>query len=330
MIIGLCSHGGTGSGAFIALLKEYDNTDVLDQEEFTLTYDPDGLEDLIYHLYEKPSRFGSDVAIKRFFQFVESKKAVNSNGKLLYNQEFFKISKEFINSIIDVRYNGHWFYDFANASNVKRLLKYRVFYNLCDRYINKFRQDNVYLNDQIYLAQRKSQIYDLAKKYVLDVLVAAGADFNKSIVLDQPFSSVNPCASFCFFDKPKAIIVDRDPRDLYLEGKCRRRHVFRFQPSSHVEEFCAYYRIIRKNAELCETDKNILKVNFEDLLYHTTEMISCIEAFCDIGLHVNPGKFFHPEESIKNTRIFEKNPQYAADIKYIEENLSEYLYDFSI
>lgn len=43
-----------------------------------------------------------------------------------------------------------------------------------------------------------------------------GADLSKPICLDQPFSGNNPENSFKFYNNPYAIIVDNDPRDLYL------------------------------------------------------------------------------------------------------------------
>ncbi len=64
-------YGYTGSGAVIDLFKEYDDMQVNDDFEFTLTYWPDSIEDLEFHLMKNPARFfNSDMAINRFKRFI--------------------------------------------------------------------------------------------------------------------------------------------------------------------------------------------------------------------------------------------------------------------
>ena len=57
-----------------------------------------------------------------------------------------------------------------------------------------------------------------SNKQVLDWIVSyiSGRIEEKNLVLDQPFSGNNPQASFPYFENPRAVVVDRDPRDYYL------------------------------------------------------------------------------------------------------------------
>lgn len=82
MIVGVCGLGYTGSGAVLDLLKEFDENYVIDAMEFALAYTPDGLEDLEYHLVKSPSRyFSSDIAIKRFKNYIKSRCTLRSKYK---------------------------------------------------------------------------------------------------------------------------------------------------------------------------------------------------------------------------------------------------------
>ncbi|HBC84642.1 MAG TPA: hypothetical protein DCZ30_04295 [Clostridiales bacterium] len=45
-------------------------------------------------------------------------------------------------------------------------------------------------------------------------------------------------------------------------------------------------------------------------------------------MHINKKKRFIPELSIKNTQIFNSSDKYNEEMKIIEEELKDYLYDF--
>lgn len=133
---------------------------------------------------------------------------------------------------------------------------------------------------------------------------------------------------FLFFDEPKAIIVDRDPRDLYafyhkvLVDECR------FLPIDNVKLFVEQYRRIRMNQKRID-DESKLFVNFEDLIYNYEETKDRIIAFCGLKNHTYPKKYLNPAKSINNTQLYKMYPEMSEDVKYIEENLKEYLFDFS-
>ena len=72
-----------------------------------------------------------------------------------------------------------------------------------------------------------------------------------------------------------------------------------------------------------------MKIQFEDLIYRYDEMVSKIEEFIGLSAkdHEFPFRGMNPKRSVYNTWLF-KNYPYTDEIKYIEENLNEYIYDF--
>lgn len=170
----------------------------------------------------------------------------------------------------------------------------------------------------------------LAKGYVTQVLEILGADFSKKIVLDQPFSGNCPQNSFKYFDDPKAIVVDRDPRDVYLLTKefYHSKGLAYQIPTDTVEHFVEYYKYMRKDQPYLLPDDRILVIRFEDMIYEYEKTTKEIRRFCEMDSEEKGKRCFFPEKSINNTQIYKRYPQYEEDIKYIESQLAEYLYPF--
>mgnify|MGYP002626464139 CR=1 FL=1 len=146
----------------------------------------------------------------------------------------------------------------------------------------------------------------MSKKYVSDIWEVLGCDLSKKVVLDQPFSGTNPLLSFRFFENPKAIIVDRDPRDLYIFTKefLNYRTAGYQIPSDDVYGFIEYYKALR-NSELREKSSNtqdVLRISFEDLVYRYDDTTEKISHFCCLeGLKRNK-TIFDPSLSINKIR----------------------------
>jgi len=151
---------------------------------------------------------------------------------------------------------------------------------------------------------------------------------NHNIVLDQPFSADNPEKSFIFFDNPAAIIVDRDPRDLYLLAKEVLRSRASFIPTDNVYDFVTYYKVIRENRKKVVNTTKVLYLNFEDMIYEYKTTAEKIIAFLGLKRHEKPLEYFNPEISKNNTQLFNKYTNYKKEIEYIEKELEEWLYPF--
>ena len=148
--------------------------------------------------------------------------------------------------------------------------------------------------------------------------------------IDQAFSANNPRASFPYFLHPKAIIVLRDPRDIYLLAKCTLGLSGSFIPTDNVADFITYYSGLLNSMKDIADDNDILTIHFEELIYNPEGGRKKIERFLGIEDRIADKRYFKPEISINNTQLWLKHTNYAEDIEQIEKQMGEYLYPFEM
>ena len=179
----------------------------------------------------------------------------------------------------------------------------------------------------MFFSVRPRNFYEITKVYI-DALIKSftGYDNNKHInVLNQPFPANCPETCFAFFNDPKAIVVQRDPRDLYIFCRHIMKSSAAWIPTDNVDSFITFYAKMR---ETLQDNPNTISLNFEDIIYHYDETVDKMEGFLGLKKHVSPREHFNPQVSIVNTQLFKKYSQYSCEIKKIEKELSGYLYDF--
>ncbi|GHV39979.1 sulfotransferase family protein [Clostridia bacterium] len=329
MVIGVCGFVATGSSAVSDLLKEFDETQVIDSLEFSIAYTPDGLEDLEYHLNKFSKQTSSVVAINRF------RKRIHDLGALLKatNGKSIKIANKFLSEIVSLSWEG------SMSGSVDKLFM--------SKYRRKLRQIYLKLHKRLKLKRFPLFIKSLfnyklecsilppkfdeaSRDFINNMLKACNCDDDKIIVLDQPFDGSNPVKSFKYFDSPKAIIVDRDPRDLYLFAKVflENKMLGRKMPSQNVDDFIKYYKLVRQGFDNIKGREDILFMNFEELIYNYDEAIKKVSIFCNVSNHVKKGDNFNPHWSRNNTQLFKKYHGFENDVQKIEYELPEYLFRF--
>lgn len=327
MIIGSCGYGATGSSVLTDLLKEYDDIQVFDSFEFWLAYRVDGLEDLEYHLMKQYSKGEScDAAIRRFLRRSKSYRVPFIN-KPCDGKVFNKFTEEFIDEITQFKFKGSYTADVSSGYILKDIFAFASKKVLMPQIIEKITHKRSYLwpCGNKYYSIEPDNFYEAAKRYINNVLKSMGADLSKPICLDQPFSGNCPETSMKFYDDAYAIVIDKDPRDLYLAGKYTKDPNYKFSPINDVNKFIIYYRNMRKH-----TSKNdrILRLRFEDIVYNYEKSIKEIEDFLKLGVHKRKKKFFDPAESINNTQLVRLHHNDEEDIIKIEQELSEFLFPF--
>ena len=333
MIIGTCGFASTGSSAVSDYLKEFDENQVFSQFEFTLPYLPDGLEDLEYHLTQHVCRDDScGIAIPRFRRCVKKKfEALLAKKFSVSPKQLEEITDKFINSIVqldwktakrtDVLLNPSWFFYFWGDRMMKRRILPRI-----QRKVGHVVDMWPYRKVEVSIYPENFE--EAARQFIRNILTLMGADFNKNIVLDQPFLGSNPVRSFRFFDNPKAIVVDRDPRDNYLFTKLVLYKTENIMPVNDVKTFVKYYRLFRDKHPYKQPDDNVLCIHFEDMVYDYENTTAKIRDFCHLHDNPHPKSIFDPNLSMANTQLYLRYPEYAADIEYIKKELPEYLFDF--
>lgn len=321
-MIGVCSFGCTGSGAVLDLLKEYNGVTVRDGKEFVITYFPDGVEDLEYKLMKQKAKFfSSDIAINRFIKYMKS---ICHNDKSYYfvltNGNFDRIVKEYIDGITQIQWKGRWMYDeYMFNSFIDKL--FFVIKNKTP-FLKKYTLRNM------YYSINPDSFYKETERFLKNIY---NFDNSKDVfILDQPFPANNPKNSMRLYgDDSKAIIVLRDPRDVFLMFKEHYSdYQYTWSPVVDVDYFIKFYkRMYYKEKD----NENIMYIYFEDLIFNYEETVTKIEKFCGLSKnnHFNKLNYFNPKKSLRNTKLFMKNDNYANEIKEIEEKMSDYLYDFS-
>lgn len=330
MMIGTCGFISTGSSAVSDLLKEFDENQVMDGFEFALVHAMDSIEDLTYHVMQNGSRcMSGGVAIERFRRYIKTSGALRraTQGRL------DALTDEYLDQIIQARWRGYGsakmdmmlFPGFKYKYIGVRLMRDKVHPRLSKKFGRTF---DFYPVRGMELCVRPDRYYEHTRRYVSKILDAMGWDRARNLVLDQPFAASNPQKSFEYFDDPRAIVVDRDPRDVYLFAKKVLLHKVRAIPTERVEDFVAFYRALRKDMPYLQERGDILRIRFEDMVYEYDESVRRIMDFCGLREHSRPRSIFEPNLSINNTQLFRRYPQYAQDIAYIERELPEYLVPF--
>lgn len=339
MIIGACGFSGSGSSAVVDLLKECDNFNILNDAEFYLSYYPDGLEDLDYHLNAGFSKYSSSVvAIERFRIHMYNYVIHNERNKEK-KKKIIDLTESFISSITQVKWHGYGGSDYQLYSGRRYKSKYvnMFYYKVAKRILPR-------ISNRINVRLECYPVHDMefsilpesfdekARKFVEDLLEILGTTSNQKIVLNQPFAGNYPQKSFKFFNDPYAIVVDRDPRDVFLIAKMNYRYMgLGYQiPTDNVEDFAEYYKRLHYKQPYLEENERVLPVHFEDMIYKYNETISGILEFCRADSHQRKGEFFNPKRSINNTQLFTRFPQFEKEVRYIEETLPEYLYPFEM
>lgn len=332
MIIGTCGFGSTGSSVISDYLLEYkdNNIQVLDSIEFTWAFDVDSLIDLENHLTNPHNRTdGSIIAIKRYIEHMKRCERIYEKCGGLNHTALEDSVHRFLNSIIDVSWD--WFMCTSKMGMFEKLFKQSLLIQRVIPFFEKKRgkQLHCYPMEKVHLSIHPENYEEYAKEHLRELLRAMGADLNKTIVLDQPFPGNNPQVCLKYFDDPYAIVVDRDPRDNYVFAKTKLIGRNHFMPVENVVDFVKYYRAIRDEQPYKNNHPRVLSLKFEDLVYEYDNTTKVLREFLQLPENPNPKSIFDPSLSINNTQVFRRFPEFQDDIKYIEENLHDYLFDFS-
>lgn len=333
-IITCASYTATGSSAVTDFFSEFDNCYSVGNHEIRFIFDPNGIRDLEYNLIENFDRHKSAHAIKKYLQYAKYLNGDNflmKGYKLFTENDFMQYTNEYINNITELKTEAWWSYDI-----IERGRNFAYLNGLIHRITRAITRGNgatlpMLWHEKAYFSSiDKDTFYKYTKEYVYKVMESLNKTNAEYLMVDQllPPMSIQPYFNY-FDDNIKVIISDRDPRDLYLLEK----EIYKcgIIPSKSVEDFCNWYRIIRKPCKSEKYDKDkVCKIQFEDWIYRYEETKAQVISFVGIDpkLHVVPKSKLNPDVSIKNTNLKKKYPKYARDIQYIEANLEEYLYKF--
>lgn len=330
-IISCAGYYGTGSSAITDYISEFENVYSLTEYEFRFLHDPDGISDLEYNLVENHNRHNSGHALKRYKRLVDfyaGNKWI-SRYEPFFDNKWKKISYEYINELTDFTYNGWWQYDLLDRGEVfyyrkmllNKILKRTVWRNNSEKVLNVLPHEVTYCSKP-----SEEKFIKCTNRYLNKLFKAANKGNKPSLMVDQIVPPSNLNRYLRYFDDIKVFVVERDPRDLYiLEKYIWKGNII---PIDDVQIFCKWYRYTREHRKTEKYDvEKVFFVQFEDLIYKYEETTSQIDQWLQFtNVKKKKRKNFDPKKSISNTRLWTKYEKEEKNIRYIENELREYLY----
>lgn len=343
-IIDVSGFGHSGKTAVTDLLREVEGIYVHHSSfEFGLLRLPDGLVDLKRNILDNWTPIKSDFAIKRFVKLTH---ALSDNYSEMLNEHFSKYTREYIDSLVHETAEIQWYdglYDFRKSlvkDKVKKLLITLGIMNMIRKHRN-----NLVKKELVYLADSKDFILN-TRKYLENVLGVDGK--NATIVTNNAFEPFNPIESMNFFSDPYCVVVERDPRDIYLsslmtEGlfvpdfeKKNPNYSYKymmnlkkdFLNSNNIDTFIWRQKTLRESIKVNNDNERVIRIRYEDLINNYEETVTLLFKKLDIDtqLHRSKQQYFNPENSKKNVGLWKKKNR-LKEILQIEKELGEYIYN---
>ena len=345
--VGIIGFYASGSSAVVDLLKEFDDVGVaLDKDangnkrpyEHVPFVTSGGIFECVSLFDNCGSIYQSDMIVNNF---------IRSNERLYYNnfvsfgsykwiigEKFLDLSKEFIKDIgasteggmTTEHKTGVRFSPIYAALQIAAKIVYK-------KPIYKIGKKNLTDGRPTYwAAPTHEELYDAARKYIKGYFDLCKQDEKELMIYDQIIRPQNTIFLDSLFDDSfKAIIVQRDARDIFFLSKyffSKPPYSFWSAPlPTDVNLFCKYWD---KNTRFDSNNKKLLIIQFEDLIYKYEESVGRIADFLDLDKtkHVRKRKFFDPEKSINNTQTYYETDESESEAKIIEEKLPRCIYKF--
>lgn len=330
--ISCAGYFGTGSSAVTDLISEYKGVFNFSKEEFRFLQDPDGISELEYNLIENHNRHNSGHALKRYKRLVDfyCGNCFGRKFETYFHGNWKKYSYEYIEALTDFSFHGYWMYDFYDRGSfyhfrkriINKILTKTIWRNMPDRQLNNMKKEITLCS-----APTEEKFLDLTRKYIED-LFGSVCGKAETIMVDQIVPPTNIKRFLRYFQDLKVIIVDRDPRDLWVLEK----YVWKdgVLPHEDVETFCKWFRYTRNHRKYEDVNnENVILIYFEDLIFHYDRTVKVIEQFAHLKPedHKNRKRKFEPSKSIMNTQVWYRVKDVPPkEIAYIEKELEEYLY----
>lgn len=324
---------GSGSSAVTDILKSLDGfTAPHGSFEYVFLHCPDGVFDLEDKLLVNNNALRSDEALRSFRKAMKElfDKPLWWPGlyKKNLSPRFMEVTDGFISSLVQFRSNGFWYHQEVRGARAFFPLAFnKVLRMVSNGKINRT-APLLYKGMEISLPTPE-EYYSAARRYVDELLSAMGIS-TTNLVLDQLLLPFNAWRMDNYFgENAECIIVDRDPRDVFLCNKYiwRKRDGNPVPYPDDVNEFCAYYKALRK-AERLTDNPHVHRMHFEDLIYSYDRSTDRIMDIAGVSPDApKPALAFDPETSIENTQLFNL-PEFEDEAAVIERELKDYLYDF--
>lgn len=330
-VIDLSGYSFSGKGAFFELLSEFNGYHYHSIEfEFELLRTPGGILDLEDALVTHWSPVRASEALRLFKKLI----SVFGGNRSLYSRlfshgyhydfyfnGFTKLSNKFLSDLVQSRWKSPWPFALNTKSILDvffRKLMYRLGFTSCMEFV-------------VYFSRLTQSEFDaIVMDYLENLFRSILKPTDTTLLLNNAFEPFYPYKSHRFFRHPKSILVDRDPRDIYLSAKrngmVSKSNVGKAVVGNTVEDFISRFLMYRSHNENQNSD-SVLNLRFEDLVLSYDRTLNLLYDFLgeSPANHIYKAERFNPEKSKRNVRIYlHASNSELADIKKIEERLSQF------
>lgn len=319
----------SGSSAVKDLLKEYSG--VYDcGSEIRFINDPYGLISLEENLTVNWDWIRGAVAIDDFLEFC--KKCSGDKTRFPFspfgmgykskiNRNFMGITNRFIESLVEFRYDG----DFYAYQAKEPYFSYVI--NRCRLGLEIYSKKRIPIHKKRmvgYAHPTEREFSDKVKQY-FDELFEEQVHSKKTgyIILDQAIHPRDSRVIKKYFRKAKMIIVDRDPRDMFIQSVISGSMAYDNSESAG-NNYMDLQNALHENE--VDGDEDILYLSFENLIEDYSSKVREIEQFLGLKAekHIWKKKYFNPMISMKNIGIWKKYyKDYNKAIDAISKRMGE-------
>lgn len=321
--VAVSGYGWSGSSAVTDLMKEFKGYWNFG-DEMRLLREPYGIYDLEHALIDEWDLLNADAAIKDFIWLVKrlNRRTTRWGGTgcgygELFGPVFIEETRKYIERLTKFEYKGHWWwFEFKQSDLQMALNRIKKRIHISD-YEEQSRMRFVDLTEEQFLKITREYLLNL----YLQSTEARGIDL-ETVVLQQAVSVNQFPKASRYFNNLKLIVVDRDPRDVFMDLINGKYIIGRDIVQSHdIEKFICYYKKVREKRIKCDNSK-VLCIRFEDMIMDYDNTLDRILQFLGESrqIHINQFKYLKPEESKNNIGIW-KSYGYQNEIRKIEQEL---------
>lgn len=325
--VDISGFGVSGKGAFLSLLSEFRGYHLIDYNfEFNLFRAKDGIIDLKYSLVDNWSPVRSSEAIYRF-QVLTKDLALNPKYNLYdlltgsgsrydryFDNQFASITLDFIDSLVNDSSVGMKVLPLQGVAMHNRIIK-KILNHL------GFKKS---LFTKNYITNGENFEFKVSR-YMNKLFSTIVDKHTQTFILNNTCEPYRPMETLNLIDNSKCIIIDRDPRDIFVTSLSNGDND---DIPKNYKTFVKRFRYQREQVKYREDDMNrVLRLYFEDLVMNYDETVKKIMLF--LGLeeqdHTSKKRYFDPEKSLSNVGAWRRFEDKQA-ITYIEQHLQEYIY----
>lgn len=327
-ILTCASYGASGSSVLTDLIAEYSTVHRMSDAEFRFLHDPDGISDLEFQLIECHNRHNAGRALKRFLRLSKyyGGNCIHKRYERFFDGRYYEYSKKYVAELTDFKAKGWWDYDLLDKGELYVYIK-----KIQNRILKAlpFVKKRILENEDMYFSHpTEEQFLKATKNYIHDLFTVANTENKEFIEVDQIVASQNIDRYLRYFKDPiEVFVIDRDPRDMYLLEKL----YYGSENKDSAEMFCEKFLYVRNSGNKSKCSSNhIHYLQFEDFIFNYEKIVKIVEETTGLKEedHVNRFEYFNPRKSVHNTQVWLEHPELKQDILYIENTLSQYLYNF--